>query len=428
MLETIRRQIRRLSGSNSGNATLLLATGLPALIGTAGAAIDFSQWYAWKQELQMATDQAALAAAWSLSQDGSEATYETRGRQNYRSNLALTADFATDPAFELADYANGNLNSIAVSASATRSLPFSSFIMSRAVTVSAYSQASFEAGTNYAACLIAVGDNGTTFEVGGNANVTARCGLAALSCSDDAIVIDGSASVVTDSIATCGTASVPSTNESVLTEKVQGLEDTFADLSPPTNTTARTYKCNGNGSKSVATPLAGTYSDFVVSCKTTMSKGIYVIDGGTLDLTGNFSVTGTNIMFVLKNGATLKLGGSGSGNILTLTPMQASDFTALGYSSSLANRYANMLIFEDRASQPTEDHIINGNANSLFEGTIYLPKGTARINGTASIDSSCLQISAFKINVLGNAALDTRCPTSSTNSAGTSAASVKLVV
>jgi Flp pilus assembly protein TadG len=428
MLETIRRQIRRLSGSNSGNATLLLATGLPALIGTAGAAIDFSQWYAWKQELQMATDQAALAAAWSLSQDADQDTYETRGRQNYRSNLALTADFATDAAFELADYANGNLNSIAVSASATRSLPFSSFIMSRAVTVSAYSQASFEAGTNYAACLIAVGDNGTTFEVGGNANVTARCGLAALSCSDDAIVIDGSATVVTDSIATCGTASVPSTNESVLTEKMQGLEDTFADLSPPTNTTARTYKCNGNGSKSVATPLAGTYSDFVVSCKTTMSKGIYVIDGGTLDLTGNFSVTGTNVMFVLKNGATLKLGGSGDGNVLTLTPMQASDFSALGYSSTLANRYANMLIFEDRASEPTEDHIINGNSNSLFEGTIYLPKGTARINGTASIDSSCLQISAFKINVLGNAALDTRCPTSATNSAGTSAASVKLVV
>lgn len=428
MLETIRRQIRRLSGSNSGNATLLLATGLPALIGTAGAAIDFSQWYAWKQELQMATDQAALAAAWSLSQDGSEDTYETRGRQNYRSNLALTADFATDPAFELADYANGNLNSIAVSASATRSLPFSSFIMSRAVTVSAYSQASFEAGTNFAACLIAVGDNGTTFEVGGNANVTARCGLAALSCSDDAIVIDGSATVVTDSIATCGTASVPPANESVLDEKITGLEDTFADLSPPTNTTARTYKCNGNGNKAVATPLAGTYSDFVVRCKTTLSKGIYVIDGGTLDLTGNFSVTGTNVMFVLKNGATLKLGGSGNGNILTLTPMQASDFTALGYSSTLANRYANMLIFEDRASEPTEDHIINGNSNSLFEGTIYLPKGTARINGTASIDSSCLQISAFKINVLGNAALDTRCPTSSTNSAGTSVASVKLVV
>lgn len=428
MLESIRRQIRRLGGSESGNATLLLAAGLPALIGTAGAAIDFSQWYAWKQELQMATDQAALAAAWSLSQDASEDTYETRGLQNYHSNLALTADFATEPEFELSDYANGNLNSIAVTASATRSLPFSSFIMSRAVTVSAYSQASFEAGQNYAACLIAVGDNGTTFEVGGNANVVARCGLAALSCSDDAIVIDGSANVVTDSIATCGTASVPSANESVVSENVSGLEDTFGDLAPPTNTTGRTYKCNGNGNRATATPLPGTYANFNVSCRTTLSKGIYVINGGTLDLTGNFAVTGTNVMFVLKNGATLKLGGSGSGNVLTLTPMQASDFTALGYSSTLANRYANMLIFEDRASAPTQDHIINGNSSSLFEGTIYLPKGTARINGTASIDSSCLQISAFRINVLGNAALDTRCPTAQTNSAGSAAASVRLVV
>lgn len=428
MLGSIRRQMHRLRGDRSGNATLLLAAGLPALIGTAGAAIDFSQWYAWKQELQMATDQAALAAAWSLSEDAPASTYELRGEQNFRANLALTRDFATDPEFELADYGNGNGNSIAVTASATRSLPFSSFLMNRAVTVSAYSQASFSAGQNFNACLIAVGDDGTTFSVGGNANVVAQCGLAALSCSDDAIVIDGSANVTTDSIATCGTASVPSANESVLTEKVQGLEDTFADLTPPTNTTARSYKCNGNGNKALATPLPGTYSSFVVSCKTTLSKGIYVINGGTLDLTGNYAVTGTNVMFVLKNGATLKLGGSGAGNVLTLTPMQASDFTALGYPASLANRYANMLIFEDRASNPTQDHIINGNSSSLFEGTIYLPKGTARINGTASIDSSCLQISAWKISVLGNAALDTRCPTAQTNSAGSSAASVKLVV
>ncbi|WP_374529660.1 pilus assembly protein [Novosphingobium sp.] len=362
-----------------------------------------------------------------MAANSASQTYITRGTQDYYGNLSVTRSFASAPTFKLANYGNGSSNSVIVSASATKSLPFSSFIMGRPVTVAVYSQASFAAGANYNACLIAVGKDGTTFTVGGNATIKAQCGLAALSCSDDALIIDGSAQVTTDSIATCGTASVPAANEDVLSEHLTGLVDTFADLSPPTNNTPQTYSCIGNGSKAQAAPEAGTYKELVVKCKTTFDKGIYVIDGGTLDLTGSYTVTGTNVMFVLKNGATIKLGGSGNNNILTLTPMQAADFTALGYSQALANRYANMLVFEDRNNNPTQDHIINGNSTSLFEGTIYLPAGTARLNGTASIDSSCLQISAYKINVQGNAYLDTRCPSADTNSAGTSTATVSLV-
>lgn len=428
MLVALNRLMRRLGGDASGNATLLVAMGIPALIGSAGAAVDFSQWYTWKHELQQATDQGAIAAAWSLATSGNNQNYVTRGTQDYRANLSVTSSFASAPSFKLANYSNGTSNSVIVSATATKALPFSSFITGRAVTVSAYSQASFAAGANYSACLIAVGKNGTTFQIGGNAQVQAQCGLAALSCSEDALIIDGSAQVSTDSIATCGTASVPSANQSVLSENVQGLTDTFSDLTPPTNNTPQSYACTGKGQSSQASPRAGTYKGgLVVKCKTTFGSGIYVIDGGTLDLTGNYTVTGTNVMFVLKNGAILKLGGSGNSNILTLTPMQAADFVALGYSQTLADRYANMLIFEDRNNNPSQSHIINGNSNSLFEGTIYLPVGTAQLNGTASIDSSCLQISAYKINVLGNAYLDTRCPSSSTNSAGQAAASVHLV-
>jgi Flp pilus assembly protein TadG len=427
MLSSINRMLCELKSHTGGSAILLTAIGLPILIGGAGAAVDFSQWYSWKHELQQATDQGALASAWAMTKVASSADYQVRGKQDYVNNLALTAGFASAPTIKLASYSNGNNNSVVVSATATKMLPFSSFITGRSVTVSAYSQASFKAGNNYSACLIAVGKNGTTFTVGGNANVVARCGLAALSCSNDALTIDSSATVVTDSIATCGTATVPTANQAVLSENVSGLKDIFGDLSPPTNNTPQTYKCVGHGSSALAAPAAGTYTGgLTVSCKTTLGKGIYVINGGTLDLSANYPVTGTNVMFVLKNGATLKLGGSGNAGVITLTPMQSSDFSALGYSSTLSDRYANMLIFEDRNNNPSQDHIINGNSNSLFQGTIYLPAGTARLNGTASIDSSCLQISANKITVSGNAYLDTRCSTQ-TNDAGTAIATVNLV-
>ncbi len=427
MLKRLARTLRNLKRDNGGNAMLIMAMGMPVLIGAAGMAVDMSQWYSWKRELQLATDQAALAAAWARTDSDTESTWQTRGNQDYYTNLALTSTFAGAPTYALANYANGSNNSVVVTATATKALPFSSVIMGRSVTVKAYSQAKFAQGAIFNACLIALGNSGTTFSVGGNANVQAHCGLAALSCSTDALTIDGSATVVTDSIATCGTASVPASLQGVVSENVTGLSDEFADLSPPTNATARTYACVGNGNKAQASPLAGTYAGLVVSCQTTFGSGIYVINGGTLDLSTNATITGTNVMFVLKNGATLKLGGSGNNGTLTLTPMQASDFTALGYSTTLASRYANMLIFEDRNSNPTTDHIINGNSNSLIQGTVYLPSSTVRINGTANLDSSCLQISAQRLNILGNAYINTRCSSNQTNSAGNATATVKLV-
>jgi Flp pilus assembly protein TadG len=424
-----KRFIRSLWRSNSGNAMLFLALAIPALVGGAGLAVDFSQWYLWKHELQLATDQAAMGAAWARTDSHTENNYRTRGTQDYYANLATTASFASAPTIALASYSNGTANSVVVRATATKQLPFSSFITGRSATISAFSQASFAAGGSYSACLIATGSSGTTLSVGGNATVTAHCGMAALSCSDDAINIDASATVIADSIATCGTATVPPANESAVSEGVHGLEDAFADLDPPTNDTARTYSCIGNGSHAQASPVAGTYHGLVVKCTTTFGSGVYVIDGGTLDLTGNYSVTGTNVMFVLKNGATLKLGGSGNGNVLTLTPMLASQFTAppYNYSQALADRYQNMLIFEDRDSDPTDSHIINGNSTSLIQGTIYLPSSNVRMNGTANINSSCIQITAQTITVLGNATLETRCTTAQTNSAGSATPTVKLV-
>lgn len=430
MLSNLRRKMADLKTDTSGNAMLLMAIGIPMLMGAAGAAVDMTQWYTWKRELQQATDQGAMAAAWALSNTSMRDRYTTRGQQDYQNNLALTKDYASAASFRLASYSNGSNNSVVASASMTRTLPFSSFLTGRSVTVKSSSQAAFSAGADYNACLISIGDTGTTFQVGGNANVQAHCGLAALSCSSDAIIIDGSATVVTDSIATCGTASVPLANRAVVTENLSAgtLVDEFSDLTPPDNPAPRTYGCSGTGSNKQASPLPGTYTGGLsVRCKTTFAGGIYVISGGDLDLTGNFTVTGTNVMFVLKNGATLKLGGSGNGNTLSLTPMQASDFISLGYSATQASRYANMLIFEDRNNNPPGDHIINGNSTSLFQGTIYLPDGTARLNGTSSISSTCLQISANKIDIRGNAYLDTRCSSNQTNGAGSGIARVSLV-
>lgn len=420
---------KKLIGNSSGNAMMLVGLGLPVLIGGAGLGVDIAQWYMWKGEVQHSVDQAALAAAFALSADRSSTTYEKRASQEFNANQNVTATFTSDPKVLLASYAGGNDNSVIVTASASKSLPFSGYFMSSAATVTATAQAAFTPGGNWHACLVATNDDTTSIDIGGNATVKAQCGIAALSCDDNAVLIDGSATVTTDSIATCGTASVPEENESVVTEKVTGLTDIYKDLAPPDDPTPQNYSCEKTkGQGTIAALQPGTYKGgIVVKCTTVLAGGIYVIDGGTLDLTANYNVTGTNVMFVLKNGASIKLGGSGNGNKINLSPIQAPELIDAGY-GDYVDKYAGMLVFEDRnnaASNP--GHLLNGNSNSMIEGIMYLPANGIMILGTADVTAQCLQISAKTITIGGNAYIETLCPPDETQSAGSSAPRVRLV-
>jgi len=63
MLQTLKRALRKLRQDHGGNTALLVALGMPALVGGAGLAVDTAQWYVWKRELQHAVDQSAMGAA-----------------------------------------------------------------------------------------------------------------------------------------------------------------------------------------------------------------------------------------------------------------------------------------------------------------------------------------------------------------------------
>jgi Flp pilus assembly protein TadG len=66
---------------------MLVALGLPAMIGGTGLAVDIGQWYLWKRDLQIAVDQAALAGAWARTQSSTEDTYSSRALQEFNANL-----------------------------------------------------------------------------------------------------------------------------------------------------------------------------------------------------------------------------------------------------------------------------------------------------------------------------------------------------
>lgn len=441
--------LKRLMREKSGNAVLLTALGMPVLIGASGYAMDMAQMYAWKRELQHSVDQAALAGAWALAYDKNTNSWQQRAQQEYSANQVMMADHDGNGAtVQLGSYGGLTNNSVIVTARVTKRLPFSGFLVNKSMTVFARAQATYAEGGTYQACLMALKkDQAGTFDIGGTATVNAGCGLGALSCSDDAIKIGSNTNVTTDTIVTCGTADVPSNvkdsdgNPPTISEGATGVSNPFETLPPPTpdSEAAKTFSCktmldeNGN---EIVIDNTGAYpitpGRFVggmdLKCKVVLAKGIYVIDGGVLDLSDNKShVTGNGVMFLLRNGAKVKIGGSGNGGHVNLSPMVAADFVGTP-NEPYKNLYGDMLIYEDATGQTSPvDHVFNGNSNITVRGTLYLPNGDLTINGTGNANPMCFQLWASTLNINGTASLTTTCNSVQTNSAGSAAGGVRLV-
>ncbi len=528
MITRIRRHIASMTGCSSGNATLLVALGMPVLIGGAGLGVDMTQWYMWKRELQFAVDQAAIAGAWARADEDTESTYQTRALQEFNANISVTEDFGRAPNVQLADYAGGTLNSVAVSATASKELPFSSFVTGGATEIYAYAQASFEEGTTFSSCLIALDeDDEGAITIGGSSILTASCGLAALSTDDLSIKVNGNPEVEAGWILSAGGIDdwLKDNTDDIIIENMDGLFDPFETLSPPNPAASRVprdYSCaaepsttladittrtvtqydyfqgsnqrnatgwsNAEGktdtdltttafaqtvpngteagtvtsSSEVWTKLGsgggdsqkwerrtqtvytthanivitggalagsvrpGTYSNIHISCNTAFAPGVYNIVGGGLTITGQYEVTGSGVMFVLYDGAFVSIAG---GADISLTAMQASDLMSLGVPADEANELAGMLVFEDRDSQGSNKTNLNGNANTILNGTLYFPTSEVFFAGTIGVTSQCLMIAADNITITGTTNMSTFCPAGSSEDTTvvSTAARVKLV-
>lgn len=517
---------QKLCQCTSGNAAIILALSMPALMGGAGLGVDFAQWYLWQRELQFAADQAALAGAWARGNGDTGTLYSDRARQEFDDNLSITSAASPNHTVALADYDAGTDNSVVVTAQAVANLPFSSFVLGNSTTISVSAQATFETVDEYTACLVALHRSANrALWFNGGPTVDAACGVASLSNSGNSIVTNGNtgpqniytvvaAGGISDGAGAFGNSSV--------VENFDGLEDPYEGLTPPDNPTPRSLSCGSSnvtytadetitnatsynyyrgrnasqaerdgtimypGAKAPTTTTTvtygntytsqpvdgtsqtisnlyqvsgsgpdkifeqmietlttsytnmvlnggstgsmqpGTYTDFEISCDTTLAGGIYVINGGKLKLNGGNDLTGTGVMFVLKNGAEVDINGSAT---VFLTPMSALELMAAGVPAEDAARMEGMLIFEDPGSPGSSNSKLNGGANFDLNGVVYMPKSDLQLAGNMSASSECLMIMSSTLQLSGTADLSTLCPVGETHSVvvGNGGTRVRLV-
>lgn len=246
MLSDIRRTMRRLKKHTSGNATLLVALGMPVLIGSSGLAIDFAQWYMWKGEVQFAADQAALAGAWARSDADTRSTFADRARQEFAANLSTTQGITTTPVIALTNYGSGTNNAIRATVSASKPLPFTTFITGNTTTVQVTALATFTEQAKYNACILSVNPTENRSAIFGNAITGGSdCGVGALSTGTQAIVETGDSEVALGDIISAGGIEDTFSNNGTIHENISGLSDPYASLVAPSSSGSqtRTYSC-----------------------------------------------------------------------------------------------------------------------------------------------------------------------------------------
>lgn len=416
--------MNRLARCRSGNAMMLTAVALPALVGAAGYSVDTAQWYMIQREMQHAADQGAIAGAWTLAYKDSGSTYTGRAAREFANNLGMTTRYAgtVSPTVGRGNFQGGTNNSVTVAASATVTLPFSRLLMTGGTRIAVSSEAAYAAGTVHKACLRTLRkDAAGTFQVGNGATVIANCGVIAISCEPGAINIGDNATIEIATITACNNDAVDLppgfTGQLVLDSSIGNYVNELFGPEPPATEPPRSVDCK-NVKKGTLALQPGVYDGGIkIGCNTTFAPGIYYVKT-ELDLTHNAVVAGYGVMFVLLDGAVLKMGGSGANDTggggtikssLNLTPPTYSKLIELGYSDAFARKYENILIIADDTETET-DHVVNGNANMHIQGKLHLPKGNIKVNGNAqAADGVCFQITSYTLNVTGGAYLYTLC-------------------
>lgn len=290
MFASIRKKLNELRCDTSGNATMLMALGLPVLIGGSGLAVDTAQWYMWKNELQFAVDQAALAGAWARTSADTavQATYKTRAAQEYAVNLSMVGDFDSFNSAEdvtLAKYDGSSVdNSVVVHASASKPLPFSNFFTGGQATVTVRAQAKYTSGVEFNACMLAIHPTAdSAFKFGGSVGGSSTCGAGSLSNDPNAAMKEvGNTSVPLGKLIATGGIDPGFANNGTIYEDQTGLLDPYASLDTPSSSgsTAREYNC---------TPASSAATQADVTVRTEIEYAYYTKSGNTYTLNANYN-------------------------------------------------------------------------------------------------------------------------------------------
>ena len=441
--------ISRLWRDRRGAVAVLTALMMAMLLGVASLALDMGFLWVMKNRLQSTADATALAGVLDLvdaDEDGvaDDSIYrQTAVAYAYRNmasaahgNVLATACGAYDAgtgtvsgSVECADVKAGNWNPAtrtftpwddgfdaatmkldAVRVLTHRSEPHGNAVnlflapvigVRRMDVTTSATAWSAPGGGSGVACVLALNPSGTSISISGGANLNFTCGIAAYSGDPQSLSATGGSTVVASDITLVG-GYHQSGGATLSPPPVTGAPE---PPDPLDHLVVPSYDCSDPEANhdtrvtSNQTLSPGIYCgglEISGAANVTLEKGVYIIDGKELglEISGASTVTGDGVTFILTNQAKADISGAST---VTL-------------SAPKGGTYAGVLIFQDpNAPVGGDPNQINGGSTDVFKGALYFPNQLVQFQGSAGLQSSCMQIIARDLVFNGDVQVGNNC-------------------
>jgi Flp pilus assembly protein TadG len=413
------RSLSAFLGNQAGASFVIAALTFPVLLGAAGIGVDAVLWYMDKRQNQTVADNAAVAATIAYTRDGSlsQSKLEEVVRDSAHTNnflhgkdgtVTVNAPPASGPNAGVAGF-------VEVLVQQQADLYFSRMMLGNAFTI----QARAVGGVSFFGehCVVSLDpteDGAIT--VTGTADVTSDCGMASNSSSDQAILVQGKATLNAQPLQAYG--DIDSSGAATVTNKYppqplsERVDDPYAGILSGHQADP---SCAGVPPKptpydTADSPLSpGHYCNGItINGNVDFNPGLYIVDGGNFRIQGGGDIRGEGVTFVLTAMDASDLAtadfAAGTGTVDLRAPTAAE--------AAATGGYAGMLFIQDPyvpnldTLSPTPKNMLTGGANVHLAGALYFPDTEVVYTGGTSGGVGCTLIVSKTVTFEGNVFLD----------------------
>lgn len=397
---------RTLAREQRGQAFVLVAIALVAILGMAALAVDVGNLWTTRRQMQSAADAAAMAAVDSIEMTGGT-TNITSWAQAAAAQNGFTDGSTTTASTHTVNVAVynppqsgvdvGASNAVQVVISQKQPTYFMRVLGSSAVDVSTEATG---VAMSSGSCIFALDPtNSGAVTVGGGGILTSQCGLYDNSNSSSALTVSGGGSIVSPVVGVVGGTNLNGGGSTSPVTGIAAFGDPMSWVAEPTPASCTSYNTLIVNASTTLSP--GTYCGGIKINSTgvtvNFNPGTYITDGGGLTVVSGATVNGSGVTFYLTgaNKANSNPSSYGGVNIAGNTTVNLS-----APCDSSGGGIPNMLFFQDRSETNGVASTINGGSGSTFSGIMYFPTTTLNYAGNSAQDGYTVII-AYDLSILG---------------------------
>ena len=424
--KSLRSRITSLLRHTGGNTLMLVGLAMVPLVGTVGIGIDVAQWVVWKRQLHTAADLGALAGARALA-DGQPVKVNVE-RSLAHNKLRKFSTLAIENAPTAGPFKD-DPDKVRVVLSTTEPLPFSGWFLNAAPAIQV--EAVAENAKTTPNCVITLDRTGTGVSITGSSTVNMNCGLSSNS-NFDATSSDYIKAGALSAVGTVTTGGAI-TGDTKINDGITEVSDPFAGRLPVPNTQS---SCSPNTyplikSDMTIGPVGGGIICYqglqIQSGIVDLRPGTYFIGASGISVSAKATLRGSGVTLIFTNTES-------SFNSSKVGSFWAAGGATINLSAASSGTYAGVLMYVDPRTPAKNNTLqITGNSDSSLQGTIYAPSvevrmiGNSEIDGSAGIDTPCMQIVALYATFTGNTSVTNECPSGSGASSFGGQGTVRLV-